>query len=258
MTIAMPDSVRVPDLPPGYPAYLGYADGDDPTAAELAGRFPDAHRIILTVTGSTIDCDGIDCEPGNANAAMTRVWVQRKLKADPGARPVIYASVIGQPNYGMPDVIAALTRNGIGLDQVRLISAHYTSAQGNHICGPDSCKAIKTPMNGTQWTDSYRTAQGTLVDMSALQDNFFGSPPQSGTEKLVKELGTVGPGDTGNDVRTVQGLCNARALGGKPLVIDGEFGPATESDVLGFQHAAGITVDGIVGPQTWPVLLGVA
>jgi hypothetical protein len=261
MTIAMPDSVRVPDLPPGYPAYLGYGDGDEPTAAELAGRFPHANRIILTVTGRTIDCDGIDCEPGNVNAAATRVWVQQKLKADPHTRPVIYASVEGQPNYGMPWVLAALERNGVQRAQIRLLTAHY--GFGNHICGPDTCKLLDASADGTQWTDSYRTAEGTIVDMSALQDNFFGSSAQTETERLVHELGTVRQGDKGEQVKTVQGCLLARgyAIGVSGILtagIDGVFGPITLSAVRMAQHTAGIPVDGIVGPRTWPVLLGVA
>ena len=40
--------------------------------------------------------------------------------------------------------------------------------------------------------------------------------------------------------------------------IDGVFGPETASAVRVMQSQAHITVDGVVGPQTWPVLLGIA
>src|SRR4029453_8296686 len=39
------------------------------------------------------------------------------------------------------------------------------------------------------------------------------------------------------------------------LAIDGIFGPKTEAWVRGFQEGAEITVDGIVGPVTWRVLV---
>jgi Putative peptidoglycan binding domain len=254
--ISMPDSVRVADLPAGYPAYLGYADGGDATAGELAGRFPDANRIILTVTGNTIDCDGIDCEPGNVNAAATRVWVQRKLAADPHSRPVIYASVVGKPDYGMPWVMAALWHNGIKRSQVRLLSAHYGA--GEHICGPDTCKLSAAPMDGTQWTDSYPGVAGSVVDMSLLNAGFF---RQDGTEGIVTELGIIRQGDTGERVKTVQGLLLARgyAIGVSGVLtagVDGVFGPLTASAVHQLQAKHGLTADGIVGPATWPVLLG--
>lgn len=39
------------------------------------------------------------------------------------------------------------------------------------------------------------------------------------------------------------------------LVVDGDFGSKTEAMVIAFQKKKGLTVDGIVGPQTWGALL---
>jgi peptidoglycan hydrolase-like protein with peptidoglycan-binding domain len=36
---------------------------------------------------------------------------------------------------------------------------------------------------------------------------------------------------------------------------DGNFGPATETAVKEFQQDAGLAVDGVVGPLTWPRFL---
>ena len=43
-------------------------------------------------------------------------------------------------------------------------------------------------------------------------------------------------------------------LGYSPGVIDGIFGPKTESAVRAFQSAKGLVVDGIVGPKTWAAI----
>ena len=63
---------------------------------------------------------------------------------------------------------------------------------------------------------------------------------------------TIAPGATGEAVRRLQ-----RALRRTPnlgLVVDGVFGPKTETAVKDFQQGAGLVVDGIVGPMTWGAL----
>jgi peptidoglycan hydrolase-like protein with peptidoglycan-binding domain len=39
------------------------------------------------------------------------------------------------------------------------------------------------------------------------------------------------------------------------LDVDGIFGPKTDAAVRGFQHDENLSVDGIVGKQTWTALL---
>jgi lysozyme family protein len=57
---------------------------------------------------------------------------------------------------------------------------------------------------------------------------------------------------TGGAVRWLQrALRRTRNLG---LVVDGNFGPVTETAVIDFQQGAGLTVDGVVGPLTWAAL----
>ena len=63
---------------------------------------------------------------------------------------------------------------------------------------------------------------------------------------------TISLGATGGAVRWLQ-----RALRRTPnlgLVVDGDFGPVTETAVKEFQQGAGLAVDGVVGPLTWAAL----
>ena len=258
MTLAMPDSIDVASLPAGYDAYLGYADGRWPTAAGLAVEFPRAHRVILTVTGATTEADGCDVENGDLTIKGGADWARRKLAVEPSFRPVMYASV-----STMPTLIGRLSDIGILRSRVRLHSAHYgwsgnSPARGpQHICGPGplSCQYPGVPpMDGTQWTNNYPGVDGAAIDMSALVDGFFGL---TWTEKLVQQLPTVRLGDRGEAVKTVQGLCNARAPH-PVLSIDGAYGPLTYGAVISVQEAAGLVADGEVGPLTWPVLLEIA
>jgi peptidoglycan hydrolase-like protein with peptidoglycan-binding domain len=112
--------------------------------------------------------------------------------------------------------------------------------------------------DGTQWTDQARGNGATLIDASVLRNGFFATapppPPSNWQEQMMRALPTLRRGATGTDVRSVQGLCTAR---GHTAVIDGVFGPATVAAVRGVQAAAGVTVDGIVGPVTWEKLMAV-
>jgi peptidoglycan hydrolase-like protein with peptidoglycan-binding domain len=59
-------------------------------------------------------------------------------------------------------------------------------------------------------------------------------------------------GSTGGDVKIAQGLLNAK---GYPLVSDGIFGSRTDAATRQCQSDNGLAVDGIIGPQTWQVLV---
>jgi peptidoglycan hydrolase-like protein with peptidoglycan-binding domain len=65
---------------------------------------------------------------------------------------------------------------------------------------------------------------------------------------------TLREGSKGPAVKELQNLLKAKGF--NPGPIDGAFGPKTKAAVLSFQRAKGITVDGIVGPQTWGKLKG--
>jgi peptidoglycan hydrolase-like protein with peptidoglycan-binding domain len=63
---------------------------------------------------------------------------------------------------------------------------------------------------------------------------------------------TIAAGATGGAVRRLQ-----RALRRTPnlgVVVDGIFGPVTETAVTEFQTGSGLVADGIVGPLTWAAL----
>lgn len=87
-------------------------------------------------------------------------------------------------------------------------------------------------------------------------------PPPSGgvswTDEIVDNLPQLEPGDTGTDVKRLQGLLAAN--GSAPTdtkPIDGDYGPATEKAVKAFQkRATPDDVDGVCGRRTWTALLG--
>jgi Putative peptidoglycan binding domain len=57
-------------------------------------------------------------------------------------------------------------------------------------------------------------------------------------------------GDTGEDVRVLQGVLVKRGYATLESQVDGIFGRATEAFVVHFQWRHGLNVDGVVGPRT--------
>ena len=61
---------------------------------------------------------------------------------------------------------------------------------------------------------------------------------------------TVSLGSTGEDVKNLQVVLNA-TVADNSLVVDGVFGNLIKEAVMAFQKEYGLTIDGIVGSQTW-------
>jgi peptidoglycan hydrolase-like protein with peptidoglycan-binding domain len=65
--------------------------------------------------------------------------------------------------------------------------------------------------------------------------------------------GGLTEGDTGLAVKQAQCVLNYAYTNGHgdTVAVDGDFGPATFAVTKDFQRCVGITVDGIMGTQTW-------
>lgn len=256
MTIAMPDSITVANLPPGYPAYLGYVDGRWPTAGFLKQSFSNAHVLSLTVLGGRAVADGCDIETDNLSPASGAAWLHWRLSS--GAhRPVAYASVAS-----MTWVLTELAAVGVPREAVRLLTAHYGA--GEHICGPLTCGQLHAGADGTQWTSSFPGMGGALIDMSVLADGFFGSvatptpaPTANWEDSLLASIPVIKKGSVGQIVRNWQGLLMAHGYSLAPDGSDGQFGDLTDSQTRKFQEDKRVEggADGEVGQHTWTAAL---
>ncbi len=151
----------------------------------VAARFPRARIVTLTVLGGDAVADGCDRETGDLSAVWAVDYTQRRLAAGQW-RPVIYAST-----SNMGAVLAVLAAAKISRSSVRLLSAHYGA--GEHICGPETCRLVWIPMDGTQWTDSAPGTGGSQIDASVLADNFFGTPAPAQEDHVI--ISKPPPGD---------------------------------------------------------------
>lgn len=251
--ITMFDSVTIGQIPDGAQAVAGYVDGRFANVAELRDRFPGAHVLTIAVNAAH-DADCLDIETGDAAPAQAAAWFLRQ-KARGVNRPCLYASA----SVMQADVVPLITAAGILRPSVRLWSAHYTKTP--HICGPASCRAMSIPADGTQYDDR---ALGRNLDVSLLADDFFGTAP-GWQEAMMNKLPTLSQGATDKAgqvfyvhrlqaLARVYGEINAIAAAAC-LSTSGTFDSATTAGVKAIQASRKLTVDGIVGPQTWGVLI---
>ncbi len=112
-------------------------------------------------------------------------------------------------------------------------------------------KTVKT--YGLNW-DEYKRRNPTdnIVARAYAEDCITGGPhwPSSGTavpKLMERTLQLKKPFMTGEDVKELQ-----RYLG---IAVDGVFGPKTKAAVVEFQEVHELTVDGVVGVETWSVVL---
>lgn len=101
-------------------------------------------------------------------------------------------------------------------------------------------------------------AFGPATDQAVRDFQSAASLPVTGAVDEISRphlVVTTGPGSTGDAVRGVQSFGLTLIPETPPLVVDGDYGPETESRVRTFQHAWGLTVDGFAGRETWSYLL---
>lgn len=130
---------------------------------------------------------------------------------------------------------------------------------------------------GNDVKDLQKVLNATVADLAV--DGVFGKKTQEAVMAFQKQYGltidgVVGPitwaiadtietdendvhptirrGSTSVYVEYLQRQLNG--FGFSSLVVDGIFGAATEEAVKNFQRYYGLTVDGVVGPQTWAKL----
>jgi hypothetical protein len=253
--ITMFDTALNDQFPDGAAAYAAYVDGgvgNQPNYAWIVAAFPKARHLSIALFASN-NADALDVEQGAAAPAAIPGWYARQA-ARGIERPVIYASVSTMES----EILPVLAQASIPRMKTRLWTAHY--GLGEHICGPRTCGQLSVDADGTQWTSS---ALGKTLDQSLLRDDFFGTtmPPQSWEDKLMATITNISKGSKATQaVKNWQALLVAHGynLGTSGLRkdgVDGVFGTVTDSATRKFQEAKGITVDGLVGPQTWVTVL---
>jgi hypothetical protein len=221
-----------------------YANGKYANYGAAAREFPNVHLLEIDAVGQRVGTAG-DFEAGDIPYSEAGPWAQARLSAGV-SRPVIYFSV-----SNWQAVMQSLAASGLSRSDVRLWTAHYTGRPHlcSSACGP---YGVTGTADATQWGSS--DFPGTLpsmygnrnIDVSITADDFWqpaSSPPPFGGRNLQQP-----PIISGSDVMTWQ---RQMAHRGWSLTVDGEYGPASADACRKFQTQVQLTVDGIVGPETW-------
>ncbi len=108
---------------------------------------------------------------------------------------------------------------------------------------------LKAPATTKRWTN-----WGRLADVD--YESAYTPPVDPDTPScwLGRYLKVTHPYTQGEDVEEVQQALTDQGF--SPGPVDGFYGPKTEAAVKSFQQSKGLSVDGIVGPDTTKALLG--
>ncbi len=130
---------------------------------------------------------------------------------------------------------------------LRIACEYWKDRSINPMCdGDDLIRVTKAVNGGLNGLDDRRQlttkAKAALARIEGIQLSGAARPG---------DLPVLRRGSQGDDVAELQIILRRH---GFALVIDGDFGAATELAVMHVQSQRRLTVDGLVGPQTWKAL----
>jgi peptidoglycan hydrolase-like protein with peptidoglycan-binding domain len=249
----------------GAPARVNLTSGLCPVNVKVGEKDGCVTELqdLLNQHGATLTVDG-DFGPGTL-AAVKSFQSGAGLSADgivgPNTKTALYRGGVSQGASGVdlrsPSCPALMRQgeiDGCVITLQSLLNAHGQSLAVDGDFGPATLAAVKSFQSGAGLS-----ADGVVgpATKTALYNNVGASDP--GTAPAPVNLtSSVCPtyiiqGEKDGCVTELQSLLNQH---GAQLTLDGSFGPATLAAVKSFQTNAGLSADGIVGPNTKTALYG--
>ena len=201
-----------------------------------------------------------DVQPADRSDAWSRRdnrWVfdsmlLQAIERHSGEHPVVPPT----PVPPTPNPEGSVFGPGSTGDKVREIQSIVGVPQDG-IYGPQTTQAVR------DWQSNLNiaadgvwgpTTAGATYDLFVFLHNLDAVAPSNPWLEALNNAKSqiLRSGSTGDAVKIAQGLLNAK---GYPLVSDGIFGSETDAATRQCQSDNGLGVDGIIGPDTWQVLV---
>jgi hypothetical protein len=227
-----------------FDAVAAYGNGRYHNYPAALLEFPRLHLLQIDVSGEGIGNCG-DFEPGDMSYDHAGRWASGRLAAGVW-RPVIYFSVSNWTR-----VMASLHGAGVGREDVRIWTAHYTGTE--HTCSP-ACNGhgvagVDGSADATQWGSS--DSNGSLppiyahrdIDVSMTADDFWGDAPTPPPFQATLKVGS-----TGEAVETWQ---RQMARRGWHIAVNGTYDATHQATCKKFQVEKNNAVRGNVNRETW-------
>lgn len=187
-------------------------------------------QLMLQARGATLTVDGLDGP--QTTGAVVSFQVANGLQAD---------GVVGPQTWPVLIVTTSLGSSGSAVKALqRQLNAHGAALTVDGNFGPATQSAV----------ENYQSSHHLSADGVAGPQTWNALVGLPGAQAF--SWPDVGQGASGENVFSIQLMLQAR---GYTLTVDGSYGSQTLATVKAFQSAHGLSIDGVVGPQTWPVLL---
>ena len=119
------------------------------------------------------------------------------------------------------------------------------------------CKSSDYLLRGDILCTSVKGHTVVVLDNGAKSDTADDAATTDNEGGFTVKLNALKRGAKGNQVKALQAILIGYGYDLGRYGADGSFGSATESAVRKFQSRNGLEIDGIAGPATWAMLLGV-
>jgi putative chitinase len=134
---------------------------------------------------------------------------------------------------------------------LRIACEYWKRRKINDVCDRDNIIEVTRLINGggNGLDDRRRYTSAAKAAVARLEGAQLSgvSPPGAANQPVLQR------GSKGTAVAELQGLLHDLDFA---VAVDGDFGPGTEVAVSRFQSEHGLTINGLVGPETWAALAG--